>query len=441
MKIVHVLSSYLPNQIAGTEVYVSALVRELKKRNINSKVIIPNIGKTENEYYFFEETEIIKYAEPSTEKRSILTGNEAPMGLIPFTKILKSEHPDLVHFHEVAGGVGVGIFHVNAAKEMGFKTLMTFHLAKYTCKTGSLMYMNETKCDGVIRELQCSKCWLNESGETGLRFEAIKAGYTLMHHLNIDTRFLKNSLGTALALPKVIEGIRNNLLKLQSITDGFVVLTDWYKNILLKNGVQESHLSLIKQGLPVEFVEKIISEKKNGKLRLVFVGRVSHFKGLDILLLALKDIPQNRVDLEIYGAATEQDYLDKCLQISAGNSNVFWKGTIAPSLVINMLQEHDVLCIPSAVSEMGPFVLKEAFAAGIPVLASNVYGNAEQVIDGENGWLFKFKDVAHLKNIIEYLMENSSLIEEAKLKIPAVKSFETVAEEHEKLYKEILAAV
>ena len=45
MKIVHVLSSYLPHQIAGTEVYVSALIRELKKRNINSKVIIPNIGK------------------------------------------------------------------------------------------------------------------------------------------------------------------------------------------------------------------------------------------------------------------------------------------------------------------------------------------------------------------------------------------------------------
>ena len=437
MKIVHVLSSYLPLQIAGTEVYVAALVRELKKINISSIIVIPNIGKTKDENYFFERIEVIKFAEPSLEKRAYLTGEKPPLGLDHFINTLKNTQPDLVHFHEIAGGVGVGIFHLKAAKEMGFKTLMTFHLAKYTCKSGTLMYMNQTKCDGVIRELQCSKCWLNESGETGLRLQTIKAGYTLMHLLHIDTRFLKNSLGTALALPKVMGDIRKNLMKFQSLTDGFVVLTEWYKNILLKNGVQETHLSLIKQGLPVEFVEQKITVKKNKKLRLVFVGRVSHFKGLDILLLALKDIPQNRVDLVIYGAATEQDYLDKCLQISAGNSNVFWKGTIPPYLVINVLHEHDVLCIPSAVSEMGPFVLKEAFAAGIPVIASNVYGNAEQIIEGENGWLFKFKDVADLKNKIEILIQTPSLIQNAKEKIPTVKSFELVAEEHAVLYKKV----
>ena len=439
MKVLHVLSSYLPNQIAGTEVYVAALVRSLKKIGITSKIVIPNVGKTENQYYSFENTSVIKFAEPSEEKRMYLTGEKAPLGLAYFIKVLEIEQPDIVHFHEVAGGVGVGIFHVQVAKQIGFKILLTFHLAKYTCKTGSLMYLNETKCDGVIRELTCSKCWLNDSGETGLRYQIIKAGYTLMHYLNIDTRFLKNSLGTALALPKVIEGIRNNLLKLQIITDGFVVLTDWYKDILLKNGIPESHLSLIKQGLPVEFVLQKITIKKNKKLRLVFVGRISHFKGLDILLLALKDIPQNRVDLLIYGAATEKDYLDECLQISAGNSNVFWKGTIAPNFVINMLQEHDVLCIPSAVSEMGPFVLKEAFAARIPVLASNVYGNAEQIIEGVNGWLFKFKDVADLKNKIEILIQTPSLIQNAKDKIPTVKSFELVAEEHAVLYKKVLA--
>ena len=53
MKILHVLSSYLPEQIAGTEIYVVALVQGLQKHGITSKIVIPNVGKTENEYYTF----------------------------------------------------------------------------------------------------------------------------------------------------------------------------------------------------------------------------------------------------------------------------------------------------------------------------------------------------------------------------------------------------
>ena len=77
MKILHVLNSYLPEQIAGTEIYVSALVRELKKKSILSKVIIPNYTKKENEHYFYEGTEVIKYAEPTLANREIITGKMA----------------------------------------------------------------------------------------------------------------------------------------------------------------------------------------------------------------------------------------------------------------------------------------------------------------------------------------------------------------------------
>ena len=88
---------------------------------------------------------------------------------------------------------------------------------------------------------------------------------------------------------------------------------------------------------------------------------------------------------------------------------------------------------------MGPFVLKEAFAAGVPVLASDVYGNAEQITDGENGWLFKFKNVEDLKKRIEKLIKHPLLIYKENLIIPAVKTFETVADEHVTLYEKILS--
>ena len=121
--------------------------------------------------------------------------------------------------------------------------------------------------------------------------------------------------------------------------------------------------------------------------------------------------------------------------------NVALKGSLNPELVIETIQQYDIICIPSAVSEMGPFVLKEAFAAGIPAIASNVYGNAEQITDGINGWLFNFNDINDLKNKLQLLIKDPLLIVKASQHITPVKSFETVADEHEKLYTEIVGAV
>ena len=61
-----------------------------------------------------------------------------------FNAFLKSEKPDIVHFHELAGSNGIGINHVLAAKKYGAKVILTFHLAGYTCGTGTLIYKENT---------------------------------------------------------------------------------------------------------------------------------------------------------------------------------------------------------------------------------------------------------------------------------------------------------
>ena len=243
MKILHVLNAYLPEQIAGTEIYVSALVRILKKKSILSKVIIPNYTKKENEHYFYEGTEVIKYAEPTLANREIITGKIAPKGVQSFLEIIKKEQPDVVHFHELAGSIGIGNFHVEAVNKLGFKSIITFHVAKYSCKTGTLMYMGKEKCNGIIDTIRCSKCWLNYKGEKGLRKTIITQGFTLMNFLQIDTRFLKNELGTALAFPNIIVGLKKELFNLQQNTSKFIVLTQWYKDILIRNGINEKQIA------------------------------------------------------------------------------------------------------------------------------------------------------------------------------------------------------
>ncbi len=441
MKIIHVLNSYLPDQIAGTEIYVCALARELKKKSIVSKIIIPNYGATINETYFYEDIEIIKYAEPTIVNREIITGKIAPSGLQNFLAIIKSELPDIIHYHELAGSIGIGNFHVEATYKAGFKNVITFHVAKYSCKTGTLMYMGKTKCNGIIDTMRCSKCWLHYKGEKGIRKNIITAGFSLLNFLHIDTRFIKNEFGTALAFPQIIKQLKNDLFVLQKNSSTFIVLTQWYKDILIRNGINEKQVILISQGLPTNNIRPGYIKKSSSKLRLIFIGRISHFKGVDILLAALKNLNTNSVELDIYGSADDESFLKICHELARNRNNIAWKGSLHPELVIETIQHYDIICIPSAVSEMGPFVLKEAFAAGVPAIASNVYGNAEQITNGKNGWLFNFNDSNDLKNKLQQLINEPMLIEKAKLHITPVKSFETVAEEHEKLYKEILVGV
>lgn len=440
MKILHVLNHFLPTHIAGTEVYVLALCKVLKKTGIESKILIPNYKQSVSESYFFEGIEVIKFAEPSVVDRALIMGKRITEGLPFFVEIIKQENPDIIHFHELAGSNGISIHHVKASKEAGFKTMFTFHVAKYTCMTSTMMYMDREPCDGITREIRCSKCWLNNKDVKGMKAGAITTGFTILDFLHVDSRRLNSSLGTVLAYPQIIKQLRRDLRTLEDNIDILVALTDWYKTALLRNGIQENHLQVVKQALPIENKNPII-HSVNKKLRIVFVGRINHFKGILELLRVIKKLDSAKIEFDIYGSSTEEDYMKECLKETERMTNVFWKGSIIPQQVVSTLSHYDLFCLNSTICEMSPLVIQEAFAAGIPVLAADVLGNAEQITNGENGWLFKFKSEQDLRQKLQNLIDNPLLIEDAKLKISHPRSFTKVGEEYVKLYENILKSV
>ena len=140
MKVFQVLNHFLPGQTAGTEVYTWALSKQLQQRGCIVEVIIPHYGQQDSVRYEYDGLKVFQYAEPSIVDRSLIMGIRKPEGLVAFESYLKQEMPDVVHFHEIAGSNGITLHHVAAAKRLGAKVLMTFHLAGYTCKTGTLVY-------------------------------------------------------------------------------------------------------------------------------------------------------------------------------------------------------------------------------------------------------------------------------------------------------------
>jgi glycosyltransferase involved in cell wall biosynthesis len=70
----------------------------------------------------------------------------------------------------------------------------------------------------------------------------------------------------------------------------------------------------------------------------------------------------------------------------------------------------DVLCVPSVADESLPLVVLEAFAAGVPVVASRLSGLPEAVVDGVNGRLFTPGDASELAAILTHAAADRNLV-------------------------------
>ena len=208
---------------------------------------------------------------------------------------------------------------------------------------------------------------------------------------------------------------------------------------MVNNGIPEDKLLHITQGLPIQEAFKNKTLDHSGILKFVFVGRINKLKGVFLLIEAVRQLGNKGILVDIYGQEDEIDFVDQCKKVTCGMKNIQWKGVIPPHKMVETLTGYDCLCVPSIICEMSPLVIQEAFAAGIPVLASDVNGNAEQIDNCRNGWLFKSNDCDDLKEKLIKLVDNPNLIEVAKREFKPVKTFKTVADEYEQLYNNVIA--
>jgi phosphatidylinositol alpha-mannosyltransferase len=123
------------------------------------------------------------------------------------------------------------------------------------------------------------------------------------------------------------------------------------------------------------------------ELRVLFVGRPEERKGIPVLISAFEALVENVPARLVMIGPTLLDIVPwirnplTLHRIEAlgwlEHGTCFWR----------RLHEADVLCAPSLTGESFGMVLIEAFAAGTPVIASNIAGYAEVVSDGVNGVL------------------------------------------------------
>ncbi|MGH9957644.1 MAG: glycosyltransferase family 4 protein [Pyrinomonadaceae bacterium] len=109
----------------------------------------------------------------------------------------------------------------------------------------------------------------------------------------------------------------------------------------------------------------------------LYVGRLSSEKGIKTLMEALRLLPAR--NFTVIGDGPERAH------VTAPVSFVGWQ---EPSQVYERMRSAEYIVIPSICYESGPLALIEAFACGLPVIASRLGPMAELIEDGKTGWLF-----------------------------------------------------
>ena len=438
MKVLQVLNHFLPSQTAGTEIYVWSLARKLQEYGVVSKIAIPNYNQKFSADYMYDGLQVHQFAEPSIVDRSLIMGFRKPEGLVSFKEYIDSEKPDIIHFHDIAGSNGVSIHHISVAKATGAKVLLTFHLAGLSCMTGTLMKKDNSLCDGKIELNKCATCYLHSKKVNNYSAHLLTWISRFFNYLSINPTKLSTTIGTALGTVSLVKQKQEDLYELIENCDKVVVLSDWYKDILISNGIQQNKIISIPQGLASISSVSNMGKKTSNKLNFIFVGRISPFKGLHLLVDAFMQLDKGKAELHIYGQSDGTEYEKTLKEKSKYVDSIQWKGLLPQNEVVRTMSQYDALCLCSTFSEMSPLVIQEAFAANIPVIASNVYGNAEQIKHGVNGLLFKFNDSDDLLKQLERCINEPNLLAGLASNILSPNSFDAVSKQHLVVYNQLL---
>lgn len=126
--------------------------------------------------------------------------------------------------------------------------------------------------------------------------------------------------------------------------------------------------------------------------RLAFIGQSVERKGLPVLLRAFEALREHLpVTLHVVGVTPEE-----LAPLMLDDRGVVALGKCSDADKVEVLEQADVLCAPSLGGESFGMVLTEAFAAGTPVVASDIAGYRDVVRDGVDGLLFPRGDATAL---------------------------------------------
>ena len=272
---------------------------------------------------------------------------------------IKENKYDIIHVQNFFPLFSPSIFY--AAKNAGTKIIMTVRNYRLICPNG-LMYVNGAICEACV-------------GKT-IPYPAIMK------------KCYRESLGATTVTVGML-GIHNIMKTWDTKVDGYICISQFVKDQLIKGGFNSDKLHL-----KYNFVVTELPPVFEPEDYFVYLGRISTEKGIDILLEAFQN---NKEKLLIIGDGPLKGDVE---EVCKTNSNIQYLGKLPLVDSYKIVSRAKALIFPSNWHEPFGRTIVEAFAHGTPVIASKMGGITELVKDGYNGFLFDPKIEMDLNNAI-----------------------------------------
>jgi glycosyltransferase involved in cell wall biosynthesis len=152
-------------------------------------------------------------------------------------------------------------------------------------------------------------------------------------------------------------------------------------------GYAPERVHLIRNGV-AELDAGPVRVRESGPLTVGFFGRLTPQKGPDLLLEAAAEVVTHlpHVTFCLFGAGEMEEALRRQVEVRQLAAHVRLMGPCRRDEAVARLREVDVLAVPSR-WEGCPYLVLEAFQAGVPVVAASVGGVPELIRNGQNGVL------------------------------------------------------
>ena len=251
---------------------------------------------------------------------------------------------------------------IEGARDAGAAVVQTLHNYRAICANGLLMR------DGAV----CEQC-------------VGRVGWPALHH-----RCYRGSFAGSAAVVAMQQVIRRGGTWDRPGTR-LIALTRFARARLIEGGLPADRL-VIKPN----FIEPVAALPSGAREGVLFVGRLSPEKGVDILLNAARALPHRR--FTIVGGGDDARWR------AAAPANVAFTGAVTGEAARAAMARAALLVMPSLWYEGFPMTLLEAFARATPVIASRIGSLAELIDDGVTGRLVPTGDPVALATAIEAML-------------------------------------
>jgi glycosyltransferase involved in cell wall biosynthesis len=293
-----------------------------------------------------------------------------------FEEFLREAQPEVVHFQHVQG---VSARLVPLAK--GRPRLLTLQDYWFFCFNSQLLRPDQQICSGPRLGWNCVDC-------ATVRPDLRK--YRLMRPL--------------IALPLAY---RNHYLRnVSRQIDLCLAPSEFLRQQYVRQGFPGERIAVVEYGLDMGRLADAPGSElppPPGRPHFGFIGSIARHKGVHVLVDAFNRLPATAA-LTLYGSEAGFPGYAAEVRAMVRHPHIRFAGPLDHRRIGAALRQFDCFVMPSIWYETYGLVIQEAFAAGIPVVASRLGAPAERVKDGVTGRLFAAGDPDDLERVLRELI-------------------------------------